>query len=207
MAATDPVITLAAFLKLEAPDGDVRLCDGGMLDFDSERYESQDAVFGTIAEAAELEAAFGDAAEDGQLILAPNPEADLADWWREDLPGCRIRAWMGEVDADGVTVTNAEQLADWLVDTGERLQQEDGGDMLALELIGRPEKLFIINEGNVCSDRFHQTLFSGELGMSNCTDLQGFVAWGAASPTRSTSSGGGLGPIKYAAGGLGALLF
>ena len=32
MAATNPVVLLAALVKLEAPDGDVRLCDGGILD-------------------------------------------------------------------------------------------------------------------------------------------------------------------------------
>ena len=35
MSAADRVITLAAFLKLEAPSGDVNLCDGGFLYYDA----------------------------------------------------------------------------------------------------------------------------------------------------------------------------
>ena len=46
MAATDRIITLAAFLKWEAPGGDVLLCDGGLLTYDSEVYSSQDSVAG-----------------------------------------------------------------------------------------------------------------------------------------------------------------
>ena len=185
MAATNPVVLLAALVKLEAPDGDVRLCDGGILDYASERYESWHAVFGSIHQTDELEAAFGDAAEYGQLVLAPNPEADGADWWRVDLEGCRLRGWIGELDADEVTVSSATQVHDLFVDAGERIQGEGGEDLLVLELVGRGDKLFLANEGNVCSDTFHQTVFSGETGFANCTDVRGFVAWGAESPARS----------------------
>lgn len=188
MTATDPTITLAAIVKFEAPDGDVRLCDGGMLDFASERYESLHPVFGTVREGGDNEAGFGDQAEDGTLVLVPHAEASVGAWWRNDLFGCRIRAWMGEVDADGVTVSSATQISDLLVDTAERVQGEAGEDLLVLELVGRGDKLFLTNEGNVCSDTWHQSVYAGELGFQNCTDLRGFVAWGAANPPRSAGA-------------------
>lgn len=191
MSATDGAITLAAFLKMEAPDGDVLLCDGGTLVYDSETYSSYDAVFGTIQEAEDIEAAFGDAAEDATFVLAPNPDATVTDWWRSDLADSRVRVWLGEVDSDGVTVSTATQLADMLVDTIERRQSAGGEDVLVLGLIGRPEKLFLTSEGNVCSERFHKSVWSSEDGFNNCTDLRGFIAWGAASPPRGSSSGGG----------------
>lgn len=197
MSGTDPVITIAGIIKFEAPDGDVLLCDGGFLDFASERYESSHVVFGTLREVAEIDAGFGDAAEDGTLALVPNPEATLTDWWRSDLFDCRIRTWMGDVDADGVTVSSATQLSDLLVDTAERVQGEGGEDLLILELVGRGDKLFLTNEGNVCSDTYHQTVFTGETGFVNCTDLRGFLAWGAAAPPRS---GGLPGSSPFAPG-------
>lgn len=193
MGATDAVITFAGFMKIDFPGGAVRLCDGGILDYASERYEAQHAVFGTIAEADEIEASFGDSAEDGTLTLAPNPDAALADWWRADLADCRVRVWTGEVDADGVTVSSATQAADLLVDTVERVQQERGGELLRFELIGRGDKLFLKNEGNVVSDTYHQYVWPGELGCANCTDLVGYRAWGAATPARS--AGGSTTPI------------
>lgn len=206
MSATDIAVTLACFLKWEAPDGDVRLCDGGFLDFASERYDAEDAVFGAMFETETLESSFGDAANDGQVVLAPNPAADVADWWRDDLFDTRLRIWMGAVEADGVTVSSAKLLADMLVDTVERRQGPDGEDLLAVSLIARHEKLFLVNEGNVCSERFHQSVWSGENGFNNCTDVTGFVAWGTATPQRSGTTSGGSGG-SGAPGGSGGRAF
>ena len=191
MSATDVAITLACFLKFEAPDGNVLLSDGGMLEYDSEEYTAYDDVFGAVYEPEAIEAAFGDLAEDSTLILAPNPDATLTDWYRTDLENCRVRVWMGEVDSDGYTVSTAEQLGDYTVDTIERRQSASGQDLLVLGLIARTEKLFLKREGNVCSERFHKTVFSGEDGFNNCTDLRGYVAWGTESPRAAGAGGGG----------------
>lgn len=191
MALTDTSITLAALLKWEAPDGDVRLCDGGFLDYDSERYTAQDDVFGTVIGWEAIDHSFGDAAEELTLVFAPHPDATLTDWWRGDLENSRVRIWLGEVDSDGKTVSTATQLGDYLVDTITREQGPEGSDVLRVDLMGRAEKLFLLNEGNVCSDRFHQTVYPGELGFRNCTDAQQVFAWGVAGPSGGTVGGGG----------------
>ena len=74
-----------------------------------------------------------------------------------------------------------------LVDTAGR-EQGEASDILTLEFMTVLERLFAINQGNVCSDTFHQTIFSGERGFENCTDNQSFFAWGTESPA---GSGGG----------------
>jgi hypothetical protein len=131
----------------------------------------------------------------------PDPDATVSDWWREDLFDTRLRLWIGEVNADGYTVSSATLLADWLVDNVERVQGAGGQDLLSLSLMSRSEKLFLLNEGNVCSDRHHQTVFTGERGFENCTDLMGFVAWGTANPQRT--AGGGAMPVTIPSGGRG----
>lgn len=196
MAATDPAITLAYFLKWEAPDGDVRLCDGGFLNYASERYDSRHAVFGAIHESEAFEAGFGDMAEMGALVLAPAPGAALADWWRVDLEKTRLRIWQGELDSDLKTVSTAKQVADWLVDTAERQQGVNGEDLLRLEMMGRAERLFVQSEANTLSDRHHQSVWSGERGFENCHDGPQFFAWGTATP----AAGSG-----FATGGAGSL--
>lgn len=193
MDVSDPVITLAFFLKLEFPDGDVRLCDGAFLDFGGERYEADHPVFGTVKDPGSIEDGFGDMAESGSLVLVPNPEAAVASWWRNDLFDCRMRAWLGEVDTDGKTVSSARLLHDLLVDSYQRVQGAGGEDLLELSFIGRNEKFFLTNQGNVCSDRFHRSLYSGETGFAHCTDVTGFVAWGTERPPRGTGGRGGAG--------------
>lgn len=191
MAATDAVITLAGLLKIEAPAGGVRLCDGGFLTFGGETYESLHPVFGTLAEFDAIEDGFGDLAEGGGFALTPAPDAALADWFRPDLSGCRVRMWMGEVDADGFAVSTAELLADLLIDTVRQRIGAGGERQLILTTMSRAEKLFLKNEGNVLSQRFHQTVWAGEKGLNNCTDLKVAVAWGTASPPRGGAAAPG----------------
>ena len=189
MTALDRTISLVRLLKWEAPGGTVRLCDGGFVDFAGERYESWHPVWGTLVEWPELEAVMDELSESASLSFYPNPAATVADWWRVDLPGGRVRLWEGELDADMLTVINATQQADMLVDDAGRVQGPDGSNRLDMDLTGRGERLFLINEGNVCSDRFHQSVWTGELGFVNCTDVPDNFAWGVASTTEQPVKG------------------
>lgn len=189
MGATDRTITLVNLLKWEAPGGTVRLCNGGFVDFDGERYESRHPVWGQLTEWPDLEDALDELSEGATLTFRPDPAAAVADWWRLDLPGGRLRLWEGELASDMLTVTAATQLADLLVDDPGRTQSPDGGNLLDMELMGRGQRLFIINEGNVCSDRWHQSVWPGELGFVNCTDVPDNFAWGVASTAEQPVKG------------------
>lgn len=205
MSATDRTVTLVWLMKFEAPGGDVNLCDGGFVYFDagggSEKYEDRHATFGTLVVGDEAEAAFGDMAESGTLRFAPAPGAALTDWLTNDLRESRVRFWLGVLDADGKTVTDAKQAHDLLVDTVAREIGADGSTRLVLSLVGRAEKLFLVNEGNVCSERFHKSVWSGEDGFNNCTDTPQPVAWGIAAPPSGVTGGAGGGAGTGGAGG------
>jgi hypothetical protein len=101
-----------------------------------------------------------------------------------------VRFWLGELDTDGKTVISAELMADMLVDTIDRVIGADGSVTLELGLIGRAEKLFLVNEGNVCSERHHKSVWVGENGFNNCTDTVQPIAWGVASAPSGTFGGG-----------------
>ena len=187
MAVSDTTITLATFLKLQAPSGDVRLTMGGFLDYDGERYKSDHNIFGTVLSTGDFNNGFGDLAEGGALALAPNPDAALSDWYRADLVNAQVEIWWGEVN--GKTVSNAKRLGDLLVDT-VGIGLSEGSQTLSLGLISRPEKLFITNEGNVCSTRHHQRQYATERGFDNCTGVPGYLAWGVQAAPRASGGGG-----------------
>ena len=191
MALTDRIITLVGLMKIEFPARTVRLCDGGFARYAGEDYSSRDAVFGTIAGVDAIEDAVGDAAPGGGFTLFPDPEAGLINVFVPDLQNSRVRIWLGELDNDGVSVIHATQLVDQLVDTVD-LQLVLGSRSLDFTTIGRAEKLFLRSEGNVCSTAFHQSVWPGEKGFDNCTDLEGQVAWGIEGPPRATNYGGGF---------------
>jgi hypothetical protein len=200
MAVTDIAITLAAVLEWQAPGGAVLLADGGVVRFDPgtglASFTGSHPGFGTIAGFDIFETGIGDQVEGGTISFAPPADAATSAWWRVDLENSRLRLWLGEIDpADGVTLTTAEPVADWLVDTASR-DQDDGQDLLTISFMTRQEKLFEIRQGNVCSDAFHQSIWAGERGFENCTDAQAFFAWGAAAPPSGgvgVGSGGGGG--------------
>lgn len=209
MAVTDVSITLAAILLWEAPDGDVALADGGVVKFDpgsgTVTFDSEDAVFGTIAGFDAFDTGVGDMVEGGTITFAPNPDATLSDWWRTDLEGTRLRLWLGEIASDGVTLENEELVADWLVDTANR-EQNAGQDLLRIDFMSRLEKLFEVSQGNVCSDRFHQSIWSGERGFENCHDGPQYFAWGTDSPPVGSTARGGTGGGNGGARGDGGIV-
>ena len=195
MSVTDVFITLAAVLEWQAPDGDVLLAEGGVVKFNSgtgtATFSGSDPDFGTIASFDVFDTGVGDLVEGGTITFAPPADAPASAWWRTDLENTRLRVWLGEIDpADGVTLTDAETLADWLVDTATR-EQGNGQDLLTIQFMARDQKFFEVRQGNVCSDPFHQSIWPGELGFANATDAQQFFAWGAEAPP--SGSGGGSG--------------
>lgn len=193
MAVTDVAITFASVIEWQVPGGDVLLADGGLVKFNpgdgAVTFTGTDARFGTLAAVDEFETGVGDRVEGGSLTFAPPADAALADWWRTDLEGTRLRVWVGEIDpADGASLTGAEVVADWLVDTPSR-EQAAGQDLLTVSFMTLQDRLFDIRQGNVCSDAFHQSIWSGERGFENCTDAPGFFAWGVAAPPGPSGSG------------------
>lgn len=198
MALSDRVLTKAAFLKLEMPGGDVRLCSGGTLKFDGEIYSSRHPVWGTVAEVPPIESALGDFAPGGVITMAPPPETPLSVLLADEVWGCRVRGWTGEVEPDSNTVLTATLLGDWIVDFPRRKLRQR---LIVLQLRTRAERLFLRNRGNVCSPRYHKSVWPGEKGFDNCTDVPVQVAWGTQSTPvgaagSSVTGGGGGGGIE-----------
>lgn len=191
MSLSGDRITLVGLVKIELPIRTLRICDGGFVYFGGEKYTGQDDVFGTIGAVDEFEAAMGDAAEDGRLVFNP-PDATAPGVLKNKLyQNARARFWMGGLDADGKTISSAEQLMDGLVDYTV-LRRAQGSRTLEMTFIGRAEKLFLRQEGNSLNPRFHQSIWPGEKGLDN-TGSKLTIAWGVGSPRGIAGFGGGGG--------------
>lgn len=197
MAAGDRVITLTTIFQLELPGGNVNLCSGGFVDFDAgsgvERFTARHATYGKLVTLDAVRQSFEAQAESTTIALCPNPQLPITDWLTDDLRDARVRFWHGEVESDFKTVTSAEQMGDYLVDYPSRVVTAEGTQMLELALMTRDQRLFLVNEGNVCSERFHKSIWPGEDGFNNCTDVPVPVAWGTAGPPTSGGNSGSFG--------------
>lgn len=186
---------LAGLVKIELPGDTLRLCDGGFVYFDGEKYASSDPEFGSIESVESLEENVGDEAPGGRLTFLPKSTAVAATLSQPEFQGSRMRFWMVRVDEATGTASDSELIGDMELDT-TRLRVGRGTRRLEMEFISIADRLFLTYEGNVLSPRFHRSVWSGEAGLDNATGVPVTVAWGVAGPPRGSTfagSGGGFG--------------
>lgn len=187
---TDPIM-LVGFLKWETGEGDVRLCDGGTLVFDSETYASRHATFGAISGFEPIGEGVGDEAPAGTLTFSPAPDAAPSTINTALLQGTRIRMWISEVNRETGEISGTPDLQlDNLVDV-TKLRLGKNVYELAVDIVSRTERLFLLNEGNVLSGERHRGLYPDELGFNNAIGVPTVVAWGVVGAPRGTASSGG----------------
>ena len=102
-------ITLAGLIRIAMPAYTIRICDGAFIDFDGERYLSDDPVFGVIA-GFEITGQEADMAPGGKLtFLTPSPEAAA----QLTAPGFQrsiVKIWLAEINTATMTVIGTPKL-------------------------------------------------------------------------------------------------
>lgn len=191
MALADGIITLAGLARFDFPSATVRLADGGQVRWASDDFVPLHATFGALMEMDPLDEAIGDIAPGNEIVLAIPDGVAIADVYSVALVNSRVRFWLAEVAAaTGLVSGTPVLLFDGLVDT---VGWRAGPRELVLGLADRAERLFAVNRGNVAGSAFHKSVWSGEKGFDNATDVEVAVAWGTAGPPRGVSYGSGGG--------------
>ncbi len=194
MSFTGNTITIAGLIKIDLPGKTLRICDGGQVIWGTETYLGEDAEFGSIDSVQPVRDALGDSAPGGQISFIPKSDTAAATLNQAGFQGSRMRFYQAEVDQNtGVVIGTPEFLFDGILDV-TTLHSGLKSRVLDMAFISRADRLFLVNEGNSLSPRFHSTLFPGEIGFDNATGASLTVAWGIDSPPRgSVSSSGSAG--------------
>lgn len=190
------IVTLAGLVKIELPDKTLRLCDGAFVKWGAETYEASDPAFGAIGSMEPIEEGVGDEIPALRMNFLPNSTAAASELSRPEYQGCRVRMWIAEVDIDTNMIAGTPSLEfDGQADSTD-LVIDRGSRELEMDVVSSAERLFVINEGNTLSPRFHKLIYPGELGEDNAIGIGVGVAWGTALPAQSYGvgfSGGGSG--------------
>lgn len=201
-------IGLVGLVKLEFPDGDVRLCDGAFFTFNAELYKEADATFGSIGSVEALSEGVGDEVPALQMTLLPPGSSEPADLQQVGMQRSRVRFWIGEyIVATGAISGTPDLMFDGQLDQSS-LEVDATERRLAVSVVSTAERLFERNSGNSLNPVFHKAIWPGELGHDNATGLGIPVAWGTTSPSAGgVSAGGGAyaigaGAVGYGGGGL-----
>lgn len=182
MAFTGRVLTLVALMQIDLPHRTVRLCDGGFVDWDGNRFDCVDPDFGTVKSAESFAEKTGDEAPGGKITFLPPSSAAARSLTNEEYQNCRMRFWFGEIDpATGAIIGAPELTADLAIDTAS-LKRSRGIREVDIEFESAAKRLFLVMRGQALSDRFHRQCFPGERGMENCTGMPRSTTWGADNP-------------------------
>lgn len=176
-------VGLVGLCKIELPDGDVLLCDGGFITWGAETYRAKDAVFGMIASIDALGEGVGDEVPALEMSLYPAGEAEPGDLSQPGFQTSRCRFWIAEFDTNNAVVGTPDLLFDGQID---RTMLTVGTTReLTMSIVSLAERLFEKSTGNSLNPTWHQSIWPGELGHNNATGLSVNVAWGAAAPPGS----------------------
>ena len=196
--------SLAGLVEFILPDATIRLSEGGYITFDGEKFRAKDPEWGALGELEPIEESVGDEAPGLGMTFLPVSAAAAAAFGAPANQLAPVRFWLVEYDrstSDADTET-AELVADALLDT-VGLRGGLNSRSLALGLVSAADHLMTVNEGNVLSDAFHQSVWPGELGLANAIDVGVMVAWRVKSPPRGSiggpdgGGGGGGGGGRY----------
>lgn len=189
MSFDAPKLMLAGLARFELPGKTLTLCDGGFVWFDGEKYTSADPEWGTIEAIEGLEESAGDEAPGGTLTFLPATTAAAATLSQPHFQGSPMRFWIVRIDEQTGEVVHSELIGELELDT-TTLRIGKGLRRLDVGMISVAERLFSVNEGNVLSPRFHESVWPGELGLANATGTPLTVAWGSQAPPRGAVAGG-----------------
>lgn len=196
-------VTLAGLVQISLPDSTRRFCDGAFVVWGADTFEAADNDFGVIGAMESVEEGTGDEIPALRMTFLPVSTAAAATLSKPEYQGATVRTWIAEVDIETNEVVGTPSLEfDGQIDSTD-LVIDRGSRELEMDITSRAERLFVINEGNTLSPRFHKSLFPGETGEDNATGVGVGVAWGTALPAQTYGAGFAAGSGGLDNGGIG----
>lgn len=176
-----PVIFTAVSIAISG-GATIRLVDGGTVTIDGNVYASEDATYGTLGGVETIADGADGQATRATITLFPPTSAAIAAISAATAQGSVVTIYQGSVNpATGASIGTVETLFLGELDYPE---PAISGDSYALVLeCGTEEgRLLERNEERKLSDAFHQTCWSGELGLSFATRLRRKIYWRSTDP-------------------------
>ena len=100
------------------------------------------------------------------------------------MQGAAVRIWVGAIDpATGAVVPDPDSLGEYTVDVPILISSEKNR-RVSLQLVSALERAFDTDRGNTLSSAFHQSVWSGELGLQYVTGVAQRIYWGQRMPAR-----------------------
>lgn len=173
---------LVGLMIIELPTRTLRLCDGGFFVWGGNTFLSEDATFGTVQSIDALTEGTGDEIPALQVTFIPASTAAAGDLSQPGFQRSRVRLYIGKFNpVTGQIIGTPELHFDGQIDR-TKLTSGRGTRTLEMDIVSSAERLFMRNEGNSLNPTWHKSIWPGELGHDNATNLTIPVAWGTDAP-------------------------
>lgn len=183
-------VSIIGLVRIALPSATVRLCDGGFIEFGGELYQSKDPVFGTIGSVQGLTEGIGDEIPALEMTLLPPVSSAPSQLSQPGYQNSVVQFWVGEYDQeDGVLIGTPDLLFHGQIDQVTMLAGRARRE-ISLTVVSTAERLFLRNDGNTLTPRWHKSIWPGEKGHDNAVGLTIPVAWGV--EQRPLAGSGGI---------------
>jgi len=182
---------LVGLLKIELPDRDVRLCDGGFITFNSELYTSIDSVLGSIASIDSMDEGGDGAIPALDFSFSPPGPVAISALTAGALQRSDVYLWLAEYDvATNLVVGTPDLLFIGQLDQPS-IRASATEYNISISCVSKAEWFFERDIGNGLSATFHKEIYPGETGHDNAAGLVVRQAWGTESPPAAGGYRGG----------------
>jgi hypothetical protein len=177
-------------LKMELPERDVLLTDGGVTVWAGDTYRAEDEFIGSIASIGAVTEGVGDQIPALDIGLAPPNSAAMTELTVGAFRQSPVTLYLAEYDVDtGEVVGTPENRWSGNLDK-PRVSFAFRELSIGLECSPQLEVVFFKDNGNGLSASFHKQLYPGETGHDQATGLNTTVYWGVAGGAQRGGIGG-----------------
>lgn len=184
---------LTWLLKIELPERDILLNDGGVTTWDGDTYRATDTSVGSIASVGAITEGVGGEIPALEIEFKPPSSAAMTELTVGCFRQSPLTLYLAEYDKEtGLVVGTPE--ARWRGNLDKaRVAYALRELSINLEATPQLETMFFKDNGNGLSSSFHKALYPGETGHDNATGLQISTYWGVAGGQATAQAGGGGG--------------
>lgn len=174
LSANSPTTVL--LVRVELPEYEIRLTDGGFVIWAGALFDGRDEVYGTLGSVEEIEdGADGQATRCAITVLPPDTVA-MAQLASPLVQGSHVTVSLGAVNrGTGQLIGEPDLLFRGELDYG-RLGVGDSWS-LVLECGTEEARQLELNADQRLSDSYHKTIWAGERGLENLTDVKRKIHW------------------------------
>lgn len=190
MSFAGPTATLALLLRIQLPQHTIRLCDGGEIDYAGERYASEDAVFGTVAEVDSYTSGSAEEAPAFDLTWSVSNPVSAVAFTQPEIQGASVQWRIVSLLRETNAVLTDRLIFAGIVDNAEILL-DTGSHNLRMGISTEIDRLLNTDKGNRMNRSFHRRVWPGESGLDLMTGTTTPVPWGDKGRRFGGGGGGG----------------